>query len=74
MTQPEDGEQELVVGFEVEVVTAADGALAVGAVETAAVVGSERGTQVLEQLVEDGDGDAGEVAEDGRETAQAGKP
>jgi hypothetical protein len=43
VAQPEEGEQERVVGFEVEGVAAAEGALAIGAVETTAVVGGERG-------------------------------
>jgi hypothetical protein len=45
--------------------------LAVGAIEAATAVGSESGTQVLEQLVENGDGDTGEVTEDGGDGAQA---
>ena len=55
-------------------VAATDGASAVGAIEAAPVRGGERRSHVLEQLVEDGDGEASEVAKNGRGAAQAAEP
>jgi hypothetical protein len=74
VTQPEDCEQQLVVGFEIEVVAAPEGALAVRAVEPTPALGGESKTQVREHLVEESDRDPGQVPEDGRETTQPREP
>src|SRR6516162_2170592 len=71
VAEPEDGEQELVLNGEVEVIAAAEGALTVGSLQALASTVSEIAAEGGEQLVEEGEGDAGEVAEDGREGAQA---
>ena len=65
LARPDDGEQELVGGVEVEGVAAAEGAAAVGPVEAAAAVGVEGLQQTGEHGVEGGDGQARQGPEDG---------
>jgi len=45
VAQPEEGEQELVVGWQVEVIASAEGALAVGAVEASSSAVGEGGEE-----------------------------
>jgi tripartite-type tricarboxylate transporter receptor subunit TctC len=68
--QPDDRQQELVSHAQVEVVAAANGALAAGAVEAAAAVGGEGGEQFGEQLLESIYGQPGQGPEDGGVLAQ----
>ncbi|HWG44037.1 MAG TPA: hypothetical protein VN688_14760 [Gemmataceae bacterium] len=63
MTQLKDGKQELIVGAEVEVIATSEGALSIGPFEASAMLRGECGAELLE-MVEDSDGDAGEVAEE----------
>jgi hypothetical protein len=74
VTQPEDGEQELVLDVEIEGIAAAEGALAVGSLQALASAVGEGVAEGGEELVEDGKGDAGEIAEDSGEGTQPLKP
>lgn len=49
MTQPKDGEQQLVGRFEVEGVAASQGALSVGAVESLAALGGKSWEELLQE-------------------------
>ena len=68
--QPDDGEQHLVGRGQIEVVAAAESALAAFAVQALPALGGKGGEEVREHVVEEFDGQAGHGPEDGRMLAQ----
>ena len=68
--QPDDGEQHLVGRGQIEVVAAAEGALASFAVQAFPALGGKGGEEVREHVVEEFDGHAGQRPEDGGLLAQ----
>jgi hypothetical protein len=72
--QPDDGEQELVGEGQGERVAGADGAAASGAGQAGGLGGAPGRQQVGGEFVEECDGQAGEVAEDGRVLPEVHQP